>query len=373
MSVRKRTWITGKGEHREAWIVDYTDQAGERHIETFERKKDADQRHADVNVDVRKGTHTATSKSPTVGEAAEIWIKRVRADGRERTTVRQYRQHVDLHIVPKLGSTKVAKLNVARVEGFRDELLEAISRPLARKVLTSLKSILKSVGQSHVAAGVSIKRDKRQRKLEVGVDIPDPKEVKALIGKATANRDRALLLTVVLTGLRASELRGLRWRDVDLRASELHVRQRADRYNVMGPPKSESSRRTLPIPPEALTALKAWKLECPPNEGDLVFPTSTGRVENHKNMLRGLAPVIKAAGLVDGEGEPKFALHAFRHFFASWCLGSRSRGGRQLPLKEVQALLGHTSIVLTADVYGHLLPATDDGGELAAASRALLA
>jgi integrase len=80
-----------------------------------------------------------------------------------------------------------------------------------------------------------------------------------------------------------------------------------------------------------------------------------------------------AAGLVDGEGEPKYALHAFRHFYASWCLNSRSRGGRQLPLKEVQSLLGHTSIVMTADTYGHLLPTSDDGGELAAASRALFA
>jgi integrase len=194
-----------------------------------------------------------------------------------------------------------------------------------------------------------------------------------LIEKATATRDRALLLTVSMTGLWASELRGLRWSDVDLKGAELHVRQRADRYNVMGPPKTESSVRTMPIAPEALSALKRWKLECPPNDGDLVFPTSTGKVEHHSNMLRGLAPVMVAAGLVDGEGVPKYALHAFRHFFASWCLNSRSRGGRQLPLKEVQGLLGHESIVMTADIYGHLLPTSDDGGELAAASRALFA
>ena len=53
MSVRKRSWKTTKGEAKEAWIVDYTDQAGDRHIETFERKKDADARHAEVKVDVK--------------------------------------------------------------------------------------------------------------------------------------------------------------------------------------------------------------------------------------------------------------------------------------------------------------------------------
>jgi integrase len=383
MSVRKRTWTTSRGEVREAWILDYTDQDGDRHIETFERKKDADKRHADVKVDVGKGIHTAPSKSLTVAEAAERWIKRVEADGRERTTVRQYRQHIDLHIAPRIGAIKLAHLTPARIEAFRDGLLEKLSRALARKVLTSFKSLLKDAGHSHVAAGVSIKRNKRkERKLEIGREIPEPKEVKRLIeAVATAGHglrlrvahDRALLLTVSLTGLRASELRGLRWSDVDLRSAELHVRQRADRYNRIGPPKSEASVRTLPIPPEALSALRLWKVECPPNAGNLVFPTSTGNVEHHSNMLRSLAPVMIEAGLVDAKGEPKYALHAFRHFFASWCINPKSRGGRQLPPKEVQTLLGHSSTVMTLDIYGHLFPRGDDSAELAAASRALFA
>ena len=75
MSVRKRTWTTRKGEEREAWIVDYVDRQGDRHIETFARKKEADARHADVNVGVRSGVHVATSKSVTVAEAADIWVK----------------------------------------------------------------------------------------------------------------------------------------------------------------------------------------------------------------------------------------------------------------------------------------------------------
>ena len=72
MSVRKRKWITSKGEEREAWAVDYTDQTGARHLKTFERKKDADAYEAQVSVDVGKGIHIAPSKSVTrrLGEAA---------------------------------------------------------------------------------------------------------------------------------------------------------------------------------------------------------------------------------------------------------------------------------------------------------------
>src|SRR5262245_39266825 len=301
MSVRKREWATNKGEDREAWIVDYADQDGDRHIRTFAKKKDADAYHDQVNVEVRQGVHTAPSKSRTVAEAADAWIKGAEADGLEASTLRQYRQHVNLHIAKRLGREKLAELTPGKIEAFRDDLLANLSRPMARKVLTSLKSLLKAGKHVHVAADISIKRRKRdEHKLEEGRDIPSPAEVKRLIAAAEDDKRRALLLTVALTGLRASELRGLRWHDVDLKRGELHVRQRADRFNRIGAPKSESSRRTVPLDADVLIpALKRWKLACPKGEGDLVFPTGSGQVQHHANMLLGLEPVMIAAGAVD--------------------------------------------------------------------------
>jgi integrase len=373
MSIRKRKWVTRRGEAREAWIVDYIDQQGDRHIETFERKKDADARHATVKVNVRQGIHTAPSKSVTVAEAAESWINRIAADGRERGTIKQYREHANLHIVPRIGGLKLAHLTPARVEAFRDDLLASLSRPLARKVLTSFKSMLKVAKHAHVAADISIKRNKRSEPtLEVGRDIPTLGEVKRLIEAANDLRRRALLLTAALTGLRASELRGLRWADVNLKASELHVRQRADRYNAIGAPKSASGVRTVPFAPEMLSALKDWKLACPKGEADLVFPTAAGKVEQHASMLLDLAPVMVAAGVVDKADKPKYGLHAMRHFYASWCINRKADGGRELPAKNVQQLLGHSSIVITLDTYGHLFPRGDDRDELAKATQALL-
>jgi integrase len=375
MSVRKREWTTRSGEVRESWIVDYADQDGDRHIRTFDKKKDADAYHDSVRMDVRQGVHTAPSKSRTVAEAADAWIKSAEADGLELSTLRQYRQHINLHIAPRLGREKLAELTPGRIEAFRDDLLAKLSRPLARKVLTSLKSLLKAGKHVHVAADVSIKRRKRdERKLEEGRDIPTPPEIKRLIAAAEDDKRRALLLTAALTGLRASELRGLRWADVNFKTGELHVRQRADRFNRIGAPKSDSSRRAVPLDADVLIpALKRWKLACPKGEADLAFPTASGQVEHHKNMLASLEPIMIAAGVVDKAGEPKYALHAFRHFFASWCINPKERGGRELPAKVVQQLLGHTSIVMTLDRYGHLFPRGDDRAELAAAARALLA
>lgn len=375
MSVRKRIWTTRKGETKEAWIAHYLDRDGGQHIKSFARKKDAEDHHAKVKVDLRKGVHTAPSKSATVAEAAESWIKRVEADDRERTTVRQYRQHVDLHINPRIGREKLADLTPKQIEVFRNDLLAHLSRPMARKVLTSLKSLLKVAKYAHVAQDVSVGRNKRSEpKPEIGRDIPTAAEVKRLVEAAKGNvKLHALLLTAALTGLRASELRGLRWSDVDLKAGELHVRQRADRYSVIGAPKSDSSVRTIPIAPDLIAALKVWKLACPKGEAGLVFPSPTGAIDHHKNMLRSLAPAMRAARVVGTDGKPKYALHAFRHFFASWCINPKERGGRELPAKVVQQLLGHSSIVMTLDRYGHLFPRGDDRKELADAVSALLA
>jgi integrase len=81
MSVRKRTWKSRNGEAREAWIVDYSDQSGSRHIKTFARKKDADRYHATVALDVGSGVHAADSRSVTVAEAGKLWLASGEAAG----------------------------------------------------------------------------------------------------------------------------------------------------------------------------------------------------------------------------------------------------------------------------------------------------
>lgn len=379
MSVRRRKWTGPNGEIKEAWVVDYTDPKG-RHIETFDRKKDADERHAEIRVDVRKGIHTARSKSITVAQAAEDWIKAVELDGREASTVAQYRQHAH-HINERIGNRKLANLTTPLINKFRDDLLEGgLSRAMARKVLSSLKSLLKdaqrrgNVAQNVALSVKQIDADKRgEGRLETGIDIPTTEEIRALIA-ALSDRWRPLFLTAIFTGLRSSELRGLRWRDADLKGGELHVRQRADRYNEIGKPKSKAGNRTVPLGPMVLNVLREWKVRCPKSELGLVFPTSRGRIYLHNNIVRALKATMLAAGLTDDNGEPKYTgLHALRHFYASWCINPVDRGGQGLPPKVVQVRLGHSSIVMTMDTYGHLFPpGEDESKRLANAEHALL-
>jgi integrase len=257
---------------------------------------------------------------------------------------------------------------------------------MVRKIIGSLGSILSDAQEQGLAGHNAVRdlrrnrrrgkdrnADKRQKgKLKIGVDIPTPEEISAIVNHATG-RWRPFLVTAIFTGLRASELRGLRWEDVDLKSGKLQVRQRADRFYEIGPPKSAHSEREVPFGKFVGNTLKEWKLACPQSNLDLVFPTSKGKVADHANIIRdGFAKAQVAAGVVTKDGKPKYSgLHALRHFFASWCINRTKDGGRGLPPKNVQELLGHASITITLDTYGHLFKG-DDAFEIDAAEKALL-
>ena len=85
--------------------------------------------------------------------------------------------------------------------------------------------------------------------------------------------------------MRASELRGLIWDDVDLQHGQINVRRRADRFGTFGPPKSEAGTRSIPLSPLLLSALKQWRLACPKGELGLVFPNGAGEKSNRATSL----------------------------------------------------------------------------------------
>ncbi|WP_182422315.1 site-specific integrase [Aureimonas sp. ME7] len=397
MSVRKRAWTTPKGEAKTAWVVDYTDTTGKRRLKTFQRKKEADQFAATTTVEVIDGTHIAAGASATIAAAGKLWLLSVDAAGLERTSAASYESHLRLHIVPFLGDTKLSSLTIPNVRAFEDQLREAgRSQAMIKKVLVSLGTLIADAQERGLVnrnvirdvrgrrRGTDRRQEKRQRgKLKVGVDIPTRDEIRALVN-SLEGRWRPIILTAVFTGLRASELRGLRWSDVNMDRREIRVHQRADRYNEIGAPKSASGERTVPAPPIVVNALREWKLACPKGDLGLVFPNGSGKVEQLPNIVRrGLQPAMIAAGItvpttkLDEEGNPILApkykgMHSLRHWFASWCINRKEDGGLALPPKTVQDRMGHSTIALTMDRYSHLFPKADDADEMAAAEASLL-
>ena len=130
-SVRKRTWSSG-GQERTAWVVDFFDQSGKRRLETFKRKKDADQRLTNIVNEVKDGTYTMPRESVTVSEACKAWLDRCRngtADREplERSTIEPYERDVRNYIEHRdigIGQLKLAALNPQVIKAFEDRILK---------------------------------------------------------------------------------------------------------------------------------------------------------------------------------------------------------------------------------------------------------
>jgi integrase len=368
-SIRKRTWKLGD-EQKTAWVVDYFDQAGTRRLKTFTKKKDADAWLTTAAHQVSQGTHTADSASITVEEAGKLWIEQSELDQLERATIEQREAHLRLHINPRIGAEKLSRLTAPAVKEFTNDLIRSMSRALAAMVLRSLKMAIGNAMTAgkvaqNVAAGVKIKAKSRE---DEEVTIPTKAEWNAIVAEASG-RWRPLFVTAAFTGMRASELRGLRWSAVDFERRVIRVDQRADKWGSIGDPKSSTSRREIPMMPAVVTTLLEWRKECPKGELGLVFPNLRGNVEMHTNVLkRGWYPTLLAAGVFDRtietavtedgfkfcEVRPAYGFHALRHFYASLIIESGFQP------KKVQALLGHSSIQMTFDTYGHLFSNLDD-------------
>jgi integrase len=363
-TVRKRVRIAADGEEKIAWVADYHDQHKTRHLKTFPTRKAAAAWLVETQGEVARGVHTPERASISVYEACQLWLKRGEVEDLERGTMRGYDALVRLHIGPTLGAVRLAQLSTPMLEAWRDRLVARCARRLARKVLGTLKSILSEAQRRGLVAqnaALPVKVDTKRRnvkKLEVGRDIPGKADVQRLLAMLTEARwarHRPLIVTAVFTGMRASELRGLPWSAVDFERRTITVRQRADEWGTIGMPKSAAGQREIPMSPTVLNTLREWQLDCPNGELDLVFPNTVGRVQPLSNIAdRIWRPLQRKAGLVDAEGDPLFNFHTLRHFAASlWIeLGFTP--------KRLQSMLGHSSVQMTFDRYGHLFASPED-------------
>jgi integrase len=337
-TVKKRAWTTAAGEKREAFRVSYTDRSGKRQHKQFTLKRDADAYRIKVEGELAQGIHTPDARSATVAEAADVWIASCEASGCDRGTLKTYREIANRHIKPQIGNEKLSRLSAPRVVEFRDALMVTRSHAMAGKAVRHLSMILAeamrrgSVAQN-VARAVKVKRPRgEQQNLAKRAEIPPVEHLKAMIEAADrlSNEDPrlpVLLRVVMLGGLRASEARGFAWPGADLNVPSLSVTQRADRWNDIGPPKSNAGHRCVPIGPRLATMLKAWKLRCPPSKLNLMFPNSRGGVIDQKGFIGLLVKVQVAAALAldtgrkDRKGRtiwtPRYDWHHLRHVAAS--------------------------------------------------------
>jgi integrase len=420
--VRKRTWTSG-GKEKTAWVADYFDQhidadhpRGHRHIKTFELRRQAEEWLAGAQVEVKKGTHTPDSTSITVAQAADLWLKRGSLDNWRYSTLRNMEQQVKHLILPtSIADVKLSQVNRQKIDEFYYALLGTAGQPtpgnyryrtkaVARRGLLCLKMIMAFAYRSELVArdvaqpNTTPRRDRK--KLEIGVDIPSKNEIKLLIntpyldrmpgrapelGLAKYNRFwRAVFVTLAFTGMRQGEARGLTWDDVDFKGRCINVRRNVDRWHNTTEPKTPAGYRKIPMFPIVYQTL--WDFA---NDSDgtvvmlrpgnnLVFdptdptllmhrPRAIGLHLGGSSIMEALRRIQRKTGILNARGRFKYSGHDFRHFFASLIIE------QGFTVKQATEIMGHSSVQMTFDLYGHLFPGDEeDQKKLAAAEASVL-
>jgi integrase len=155
-SIRKRSF--GPNKDQIAYVVDYRDQHGKRHIKSFPNKKSAKAWRVNALHEVSHGIHTAASTSKTVEEAWRLWLADCEANGLDYSTIRQRRQHLNHHVASFIGRHRLSSLTTPLIYEYDGELRDAgRSIAMRRKVLTNLKIVLSfAQGRGLVAQNVAL-------------------------------------------------------------------------------------------------------------------------------------------------------------------------------------------------------------------------
>ena len=356
------------------WIVEYTDGSGKRRRRTPKSglKKDAEKLRLQIEQEIGEGGHTPDRESITVADACERYLDRCaqRYQDKERmarNTLHQRRCIVRKHIVPFLGAVKLSRLTAPAVQDWMDKIKRI--PPKSTSLLHHCVGVLKEVVAEAQRKGLVARNVLVEAPPYIGIKSADPilfpskDQVRGLLNACEKeHRSRVLISLAAFAGMRIGEILALTWDDIDFDKRTVNVSKNANKWKEVGPPKSRAGYREIPLAPNLVADLKAWRASLPPNDLNLVLPARGGNVQCQADWQSwGWPRVLRMAGLHSVGGE-RLRTHSLRHFAASLFIESG------LPPKRIQYLMGHSSISITFDRYGHLFP---DEGQTAKAIDAI--
>jgi integrase len=295
---------------------------------------------AEKIAEITKGTCRGVRKA-TFGQFSELWLKSYAEVNVKLSTLASYQDIIRRLLIPSWGRFPLSSLSAFHFQKFVSERFKTVSPKTICNETGLIKQIFKHAHRWGYIKSNPAEHLERPKVARPEIEILNPDEIGKLLARATRHY-RLAFLTAVLTGLRAGELWALKWPDIDLISLQIFVRRSLWKGKFQTP-KSKYSIRKVDIPEQLAHELEKWRLVSPKNEDDLVFPDPRGKPVSHGGVVkRHFEPALKRAGL------RHVSFHSLRHFNASLRISAG-----QNP-KYVQSQLGHSSIKVTLDVYGHL-------------------
>jgi integrase len=303
----------------------------------------------------------------TVAAYLQRWLRDYAKPDVAPRTYERYAEIVAHHIAPKLGMVTLSQLRPAHIVAAEREWQDAGLSPstvlkfhrLIREALHhAIRWRLLAVNPADAVTPPRVERRE--------MSVLNPAQAAALLAQARGTEFEAPITTALYSGLRLGELRGLRWRDLDLDAGRLSVVQSLQKVPgggvVARQPKTHRSRRGVSLPAALVGVLRehrrrqvearlvagdAWE------DADLVFTDTLGSPLSETRLRWAFWRLLREAGL------PRIRLHDLRHTMATLMLAAGEHP------KVVSERLGHSTVSITLDTYSHVLP----GLQAAAAER----
>lgn len=283
------------------------------------------------------------------------WLEIYKKPNISENTYRSYAGVIHNHIIPSLGNVPLQRLRPIHLQDLYNRLQQegkARTAAIAHIVLHSAlgQATKESIITKNVAELVEAPKHRAPKSHALTVE-----EVQRFLEAASTHAYYPAIVLSAVTGLRRSEVLGLRWQDINFEEGMLYIRQAVIDYRgkvIIRPTKTESGARTVPVPSFVLDLLKehrqaqeeaarilGWD-EVP----ELVFTSSKGTPINPRNYNRAFTEICKKAGL---EG---VSPHVLRHTFATRLLEAGVNP------RIAQELLGHAQASTTMNIYSHVLP-----------------
>ncbi|HEY7951220.1 MAG TPA: tyrosine-type recombinase/integrase [Solirubrobacterales bacterium] len=337
----------------------YSPRDGKKVYKSFPREAEARSWRADAKRSLDRGSLRAPG-SRTIREAGEAWLEGAeRGEIRNRSgrpfkpsSLRGYRQAFTDRIVPAIGHVKVAALTTSDLQVLVDEWqAEGHAASTVRNSLRPLQAIYR---RARAREGVPVNPTR-----DLELPVPERREVEivtpnsaAILLAALPSADRAVWATALYAGLRSGELRALRWGAVDVSRGIIEVRESWDPKEGAIEPKTRRSRRRVPVP----SVLRELLLDLQQrNEtttaGALVFEVGNGVPFQPEKLYRNADSTWHHAGIRE-----RLRLHQARHTYASFMIAAGVNA------KALSSFMGHSSITVTFDLYGHLMPGSEAEG-----------
>ncbi len=322
---------------------------------TFRSLGDARTWRHESQIALRKGQLRSSSQT-TLKQAAAEWLVAAEAgfvrtrtgEAYKPSAVRAYRQAFNHRALPLLGSKRLTAISHMMLQDFADGLsAQGLSASSVRNTILPLRAIFRRAHRrGDVAINPTIQltlpavRGQRER-------VAAPSEVAPLLD-ALQPGDRAIYATALYAGLRLGELQALQWDDVDLNTNLIHVKHSWDRQAGFVTPKSRSGNRRVPITATLRRELQSHRLQQGKGGRGFVFP--------NKNSMKPFNPGTLKLHTTDAWAAADLTpigLHECRHSYAAYMIAAGINS------KALSTYMGHSSITITLDRYGHLLPGNE--------------